>query len=100
MTLPFDPTSIAYYDDNSDAFIASTAEVDMGKLYEPFLEFIPAGGRILDLGCGPQAKTWRALGFENLLALGLHWAQKKALHCGGRVSYKLLFLFNYKWLRG
>jgi SAM-dependent methyltransferase len=52
MTQPFDPASIVYYNENSDAFIANTADVDMGKLYEPFLEHVPTGGRILDLGCG------------------------------------------------
>lgn len=57
MTQPFDPASIAYYDENSNAFIENTAGVDMGKLYEPFLEHIPAGGRILDLGCGSGRDT-------------------------------------------
>lgn len=57
MTQPFDPASISYYDENSDAFIANTADVNMGALYEPFLEHIPAGGRILDLGCGSGRDT-------------------------------------------
>jgi len=57
MTQPFDPASIAYYDKNSDAFITSTAEVDMRELYKPFLLTIPNGGRILDLGCGSGRDT-------------------------------------------
>jgi SAM-dependent methyltransferase len=57
MTQPFDPASIAYYNENSDVFIANTAGVNMGKLYEPFLEHIPTGGRILDLGCGSGRDT-------------------------------------------
>ena len=57
MTQPFDPASIAYYDENSDVFIANTAGISMGKLYEPFLKNIPKGGRILDLGCGSGRDT-------------------------------------------
>ncbi len=57
MTQPFDRASISYYDKNSDTFIANTADVDMGKLYKPFLEYIPAGGHILDLGCGSGRDT-------------------------------------------
>lgn len=52
MTQPFDPASIAYYDEHSDEFVAATSNVDMQALYEPFLRLIPDGGRILDLGCG------------------------------------------------
>jgi SAM-dependent methyltransferase len=57
MTQPFDQASINYYDENSRAFVADTAEVDMGQLYEPFLSGIPEGGRILDLGCGSGRDT-------------------------------------------
>jgi SAM-dependent methyltransferase len=52
MTQPFDPSSIAYYEENSDQFTAGTVAVDMSGLYEPFLRHIPDGGHILDLGCG------------------------------------------------
>ncbi len=57
MTQPFDAASIAYYDENSDAFIAKTAGVNMSELYKPFLQNIPKGGRILDLGCGSGRDT-------------------------------------------
>jgi SAM-dependent methyltransferase len=42
-----------YYEENAEAFEARTRDVDMGALYEPFLALVPAGGRILDAGCGP-----------------------------------------------
>ncbi len=57
MTQPFDLSSIAYYEENSSEFIAGTAGVDMGELYEPFLRHIPDRGRILDLGCGSGRDT-------------------------------------------
>lgn len=57
MTQPFDPSSIAYYEENSGQFIAGTVAVDMSGLYEPFLRHVPDGGRILDLGCGSGRDT-------------------------------------------
>lgn len=42
----------AYYDAHAAEFCENTAAVDMSELYAPFLNEIPAGGRILDAGCG------------------------------------------------
>ena len=42
----------AYYDAHAAEFCENTASVDMSELYAPFLREIPAGGRILDAGCG------------------------------------------------
>ena len=41
-----------YYEENTKPFVESTLLVDMGGLYCEFLPYIPAGGHILDLGCG------------------------------------------------
>jgi SAM-dependent methyltransferase len=57
MTQPFDPMSIAYYEENGARFIADTVALDMSELYEPFLRHIPQGGHILDLGCGSGRDT-------------------------------------------
>jgi SAM-dependent methyltransferase len=43
---------MAYYNAHATEFCQNTASVDMGALYAPFLQLIPAGGRILDAGCG------------------------------------------------
>jgi SAM-dependent methyltransferase len=51
-----------YYEEQAEAFDARTRDVDMGALYEPFLAVVPAGGRILDAGCGPCRD---ALAFAN-----------------------------------
>jgi len=42
-----------YYEERAEEYLARTANVDMGSVYEPFLAHIPSGGRILDAGCGP-----------------------------------------------
>ena len=58
--------SIKYYDDNCERFIQETFHIDMSSVYQPFLELVPAGGRILDAGCGSgrDALAFSHLGFE------------------------------------
>ena len=54
--------TIDYYNQYADEFIASTFEVDMESLYQPFLVELQEGARILDVGCGPGRDT---LAFKN-----------------------------------
>lgn len=42
----------AYYDTHAAEFCERTVALDLGELYAPFLNDIPAGSRILDAGCG------------------------------------------------
>ncbi len=44
--------SFRYYDQNAEEYLSSTIHVDMSSHYELFLTHVPAGGRILDAGCG------------------------------------------------
>lgn len=44
--------TIEYYNDNAESYYSRTVEVDFRELYERFLECIPEGGRIMDVGCG------------------------------------------------
>jgi len=52
-----------YYEHNAEAFFDATIDVDMTPLYQPFLSWLPFGGRILDAGCG-SGRDLRA--FANL----------------------------------
>jgi SAM-dependent methyltransferase len=45
-------STTAYYDANAAEYCGNTVSVDMSELYGPFMQEIPAGGRILDAGCG------------------------------------------------
>jgi len=44
--------SFRYYDQNAKQYVSSTMHVDMSSHYELFLTHVPAGGCILDAGCG------------------------------------------------
>ncbi|TPG57830.1 class I SAM-dependent methyltransferase [Roseomonas nepalensis] len=57
--------SVAYYDRNAERFAADTGGVDMSALHERFLRYVPAGGRILDAGCGVgrDARAFTERGF-------------------------------------
>ena len=44
--------TIGYYDGNAKKFIADTANIELGALQKTFVDMLPEGGRILDLGCG------------------------------------------------
>lgn len=49
--------TIDYYNKHAEEFTASTFEVDMESLYQPFLAELPEGTRILDVGCGSGRDT-------------------------------------------
>jgi SAM-dependent methyltransferase len=44
--------SIDFYDRNAEAFFSGTVSLDVEAIRARFLGFVPAGGRILDAGCG------------------------------------------------
>ncbi len=60
-----DDTTV-YYDTNADDFIEGTVNVDTGSLRDRFLKYVPASGRILDLGCGSgrDTKVFADAGYE------------------------------------
>ncbi len=44
--------NVEYYNKNADIFFAGSMVADMSDALGRFLSYIPAGGRILDAGCG------------------------------------------------
>lgn len=58
--------SLRYYQQNADDFFAATVDVNMNSLYSPFLALLPAGGKILDAGCGSgrDSKAFKELGYD------------------------------------
>ena len=58
--------SVAYYDQNAQSFFDGTAGLALADLWTAFTELVPAGGRILDAGCGSgrDARRFAELGYE------------------------------------
>lgn len=44
--------NVEYYNKNADSFFAESVIADMSDVQSRFLAYIPAGGSILDAGCG------------------------------------------------
>lgn len=59
-------TTIRYYNKYAREYVGSTVNLNMDDLYHPFLEGLPKGGSILDLGCGSGRDT------KAFLELGYH----------------------------
>lgn len=58
--------SYKYYNKNAQAFIDRTFELDVTELTKVFLEQIPEGGTILDMGCGSgrDSKFFKEHGYD------------------------------------
>ncbi len=59
-------TTTDYYNSNAQDFIDGTVNVDTGSLRERFLNYVPAGGTVLDLGCGSgrDSKCFKDAGYK------------------------------------
>ena len=44
--------TIDYYNKNAESYFGQTAGADFSETYDRFLKYVPAGGRIMDAGCG------------------------------------------------
>lgn len=55
-----------YYQQQAESFFNNTFDVDMSPLYQAFLASIPAGGHIVDAGCGSgrDSRYFADHGFE------------------------------------
>lgn len=58
--------TLAYYNTNAEAFIKRTMAADMSDSRSRFLNYVPDGGTILDLGCGAgrDSAAFLSLGYE------------------------------------
>ena len=66
MCQPEIDATLRYYRDHAEEFAAGTINADMEEIRVRFLVCLPAGGRILDFGCGTgrDTKAFRELGYE------------------------------------
>ena len=49
--------TIQYYNQNAADFVENTRNVDFHVMQDEFIEGLPAGAKILDLGCGSGRDT-------------------------------------------
>ena len=58
--------TLNYYNSNSEAFASGTFVVDMSETRSRFAACLPAGGRVLDFGCGAgrDTRAFLDLGFS------------------------------------
>ena len=70
-------TTIDYYNKNAEYYYQTTYEVDFSATYDRFLQYIPDGGRIIDIGCGSgrDAAAFAAKGYK---AVGLDASEEMA----------------------
>ncbi|MFR7538694.1 MAG: class I SAM-dependent methyltransferase [Clostridium sp.] len=62
--------TLDYYNQQAEKFVQSTVDVEFSHLQNLFIEMLPAGGTILDLGCGSgrDSKAYKKAGF-NVIAV-------------------------------
>ena len=81
--------STPYYNTNASKYISDTMNADMSAIRNRFLAYIPAGGTILDAGCGPgrDSKAFKELGYA---VYAMDASQAMVSHCrtiiGDRVT--------------
>lgn len=58
--------TLDYYNQQAEQFVQSTVDVEFSHLQNQFIEMLPAGGTILDLGCGSgrDSKAYKQAGFK------------------------------------
>lgn len=83
--------SVAYYDENTERFFAETVGIDMSALHEAFLAKVPAGGLVLDAGCGSgrDSKAFLARGYRVFaFDASVEMARRAEIHIGQRVAVR------------
>ena len=85
--------NVAYYDKNADSFFAGSINADMSDDRQRFLNYVPAGGRILDAGCGSgrDSKAFLDAGYEVVAFDASSEMRKRASEYIGREVLDLRF---------
>ena len=90
--------AIAYYEEHAQTFFDGTVDLDLSALHQRFLAHLPAGGHILDAGCGSgrDARAFLEQGytvtaFDAAPAL----AELASAHCG--LPVEVLRLEEMDW---
>lgn len=55
--MSLDKSTLDYYNSKAKDFVSGTVDVVFTEIQDLFIEYIPAGGKILDFGCGSGRDT-------------------------------------------
>ncbi|GGA67227.1 SAM-dependent methyltransferase [Neiella marina] len=83
--------TIDYYNQNANAFVESTLNVDMQALYSPFCSRLQEGALILDGGCGSgrDSKAFIAMGYTvEAMDASLEMVKHASTYTGIHVEHK------------
>ncbi len=85
--------NIDYYNQNADSYFAKSVDVDMSVFRGKFLEYLPEGGRILDVGCGSgrDSKEFLSAGYDVTSFDASEEMCRRASDYIGRTVYNLRF---------
>ena len=85
--------NVEYYDKNADSFFAGSINADMAEDRRGFLEYVPAGGKILDAGCGSgrDSKAFLDAGYDVVAFDASEEMRKRASKYIGREVLNLRF---------
>ena len=54
---PNEKSALDYYNHKAAEFVSGTVAAEFTKMQDTFLQYVPAGGKILDFGCGSGRDT-------------------------------------------
>ena len=81
-------STAAFYELRAEEYFERTVSADLRELYAIFLKHVPAGGKILDAGCGSgrdlkqfSTRRFRVLGIDASQRLSMLAAEYSGAHC-------------------
>lgn len=91
MILESQRKTLAYYNDNAQAFMDNTFDIDMMETINIFAKTIPFQGKVLDVGCGSGRDTQQflKLGFD---VTAFDISEKLALLASEKINHPVLHM--------
>ena len=85
--------NVDYYNRNADSFFEGSINADMSGVRASFLSYVPAGGKILDAGCGSgrDSKAFIEAGYDVISFDGSEEMCKRASEYIGREVKNMRF---------
>jgi SAM-dependent methyltransferase len=91
--------TINYYDQHAGSYAADTHHLDLNYLYQPFIELLPPGAAILDVGCGSgrDSAFFKQAGYQvTALDGSIRMVNEAAVHLGKSVFHLRFDQINFE----